>query len=173
MHPSIRRVRAGVFAAGAIGLLSLSGCGQSAGEAAAEAALAAGGAGGVEIDDDGGTVSYRTEQGEVTITGGNDAALPGDFPDDVYLPGAYSVESTLAMDQDLFVALAVAEDVPAVYAAARAAMAGHGWTETMAALENNENGLLTFEKDDRSAVVSLSRDEDGTTMGLQLTRAAQ
>ena len=43
----------------------------------------------------------------------------------------------------------------------------------MAALENNENGLLTFEKDDRSAVVSLSRGDDGTTMGLQLTRAAQ
>ena len=172
MHPFPRLVRSGLLAVGALALSFLAACGQGAGEAAAEAALAAGGAQAVEIDEDGGTVSYRTEQGEVTMTGGHAAALPGDFPDDVYLPGDYIVESTLAMDQDLFVALAVAEDVPAVYAAARAAMAGHGWTETMAALENNENGLLTYEKADRAAVVSLGRGEGGTTMGLQLTRVA-
>lgn len=169
MHPPFRHVRAGLLAAGAVAALSLAACRDGAGDAAARAALLAAG-GGVEIDDDGGTVSYRTEQGEVTITGGHAAALPRDFPDDVYLPSAFVVESTLAMDQDLFVALAVDEDVPEVYAAARTVMAGHGWTETMAALENNQNGLMSYEKADRAAVLSLARGDDGTTMGLQLTR---
>ena len=173
MHPPLRHVRAGLLAAAAVLAFSLAACGESAGEAAAEAALVAAGAGDVEIDDDGGTVSYRTEQGQVTITGGDAAALPRDFPDDVYLPGDYVVESTLAMEQDLFIALAVQEDVPALYAAARAAMAGHGWTETMAALENNENGLMSYEKADRAAVLSLARGEGATTMGLQLTRVSR
>ena len=43
----------------------------------------------------------------------------------------------------------------------------------MAALENNENGLLTYEKADRAAVLSLARQEGGTTMGLQLSRAGR
>ncbi len=171
MHPPLETSRAALLGLGAALLLSLSACADTPGEAAAEAALAAAGAQDVEIDEDGESISYRTEEGEVTITGGEAASLPDDFPDDVYLPGGYVVESTLAMNADLFIGLAVDEDVPALYASARESMAGHGWTETMAALENNENGLLTFEKDDRSAVVSLSRGEEGTTMGLQLTRA--
>ena len=173
MQPSLQTPRAALLGLGAALLLILSACTDHPGEAAAEAALAAGGAQDVEIDEDGERISYRTEEGEVTITGGEAASLPDDFPEDVYLPGDYVVESTLAMNADLFIGLAVDDDVPALYASARESMAGHGWTETMAALENNENGLLTFEKDDRSAVVSLSRGDDGTTMGLQLTRAAQ
>lgn len=173
MHPRIQTCRAAALAVGAIALLSLAACGESAGEAAAEAAMEAAGAQDVQIDEDGESISYRTEQGEVTITGGESASLPDDFPDDVYLPGEYVVESTLAMKADLFIGLAVEEDVPSLYAAARESMAGHGWTETMAALENNDNGLLTFEKDDRGAVLSMSREEGGTTMGLQLTQMTQ
>ena len=75
MHPPLRHVRAGLLAAAAVLAFSLAACGESAGEAAAEAALVAAGAGDVEINDDGGTVSYRTEQGQVTITGGDAAVL--------------------------------------------------------------------------------------------------
>ena len=170
MHPPRYRPRAALLAALTI---LLAACADGPGGAAAEATLAAAGVQDVEIDEDGESISYRTDAGEVTITGGDAATLPDEFPADVYLPGDYVVESTLAMNADLFIGLAVDGEVPALYASARESMAGHGWTETMAALENNENGLLTFEKDDRSAVVSLSRGEEGTTMGLQLTRAVQ
>lgn len=162
--------RATAMAIGATVLLSLGACVESAGEAAAEAALQAAGVANVEIDEDGESISYRTDHGEVTITGGESASLPADFPDDVYLPDGYVVESTLAMNADLFIGLAVDQDVPSLYAAARESMAGHGWRETMAAMENNDNGLLTFEKDDRAAVLSMSREAAGTTMGLQLTQ---
>lgn len=89
------------------------------------------------------------------------------------MPDAYVVESTLAMNEDLFIALGVEQDVPSLYAAARKDMAGQGWKETMAALENGENGLLTFEKDDRAVVLSLAREDEGATLGLQLTRVAR
>ena len=165
--------RAGLLAAGACALLALAACADRVGEAAAEAALGAALGQDVEIEEDGATVSYRTPDGELTVTGGEAATLPDDFPADVFVPDAYVVESTLAMNEDLFVALAVRQDVPALYAAARKGMAGQGWTETMAALENGENGLLTFEKDERTAVVSLAREDGGATMGLQLTREAR
>jgi hypothetical protein len=156
------------MATGAAALLALAACSETVGEAALGVATGHD----VEIEEDGASVSYRTADGEVTITGGEAAALPGDFPGDVFVPEAYVVESTLAMNDDLFVALAVHQDVPALYAAAREGMAGHGWTETMAALENDGNGLLTFEKDDRSAVLSMARADAGATLGLQLTRMA-
>lgn len=173
MRPSHAPFRTTVLASGACALLALSACAERVGEAAAEAALGAALGQDVEIEEDGATVSYRTADGELTVSGGEAATLPDDFPGDVFVPDAYRVESTLAMDEDLFVALAVHQEVPALYAAARRGMAGLGWTETMAALENSENGLLTFEKDDRTAVVSLARGDDGATMGLQLTRVAR
>lgn len=171
MYPSPYALRA--LAAGALLSLLVVACGDPAGDAAAESALAAAGAEDVVIGEDGETIKYRTGDGEVTITGGNAATLPGDFPKDVYLPAEFVVESTLAMNRDLFVGLGVEEDVTVLYGAAREAMAGQGWTETLAALENSENGLLTFEKDDRSVVVSFTRESDRTNMGLQLTHLAR
>lgn len=165
--PSIRR--AVLTGAGAAFLLFLAGCGDDRSGKVADPAAAVPDVA-VEIDDAGGATSYRTAAGEVTITDGTAARLPVDFPRDVYLPADYVVESTLSMDEDLIVGLGVDEDVAALYAAARTGMAGEGWTETMAALEHNGNGLLTFEKDDRSAVLSLSGDGGHTSLGLQLTR---
>lgn len=154
--------------------LPLTACADRVGEAgAAEAAHAAATGEEVVIHEDGATVSYRTPDGELTMTGGQAASLPVDFPGDIFLPDAYVVESTLAMNEDLFIAFGVEQDVPSLYAAARKDMAGHGWTETMAALENSENGLLTFEKDDRAVVLSLAREGDGATLGLQITRVAR
>ena len=165
-HPTGRRV-AGAMA---FVLLALGACAETAGEIAAGAAPVAAGPRDVVISEDGSTVSYRTPAGEVRVGAG--AALPQDFPGDVYLPARYAVASTLAMDDDLFVDLDVDQDVPLLYATARKAMAGHGWTETLAALQDNRNGLLTFEKDDRLVVLSLSRESGGTRMGLQFSRTA-
>lgn len=133
-------------------------------------AFADAGAADVRVDPDAGTIHYRNDEGEVAVTGGAAAALPLDFPEDVYLPVEYVVDSTLAMNRELFIGLGVQEDVPVLYAAAREAMAAHGWTETLAALEHNGNGLLTYEKGDRGAILSFSRDGGRTSMGLQLTR---
>src|SRR5690606_10531528 len=95
------QISARALLVGLVAALSLSGCGPSAEEAAAErtaeAALGALTGHDVEIDDDGETISYTTEEGQVTMTGGGSAQLPGNFPDDVYLPAGYAVQSTLAM----------------------------------------------------------------------------
>ena len=70
MHPSAPTPRAALLGLGAALLLILSACTDAPGEAAAEAALAAAGAQDVEVDEDGESISYRTDEGEVTITGG-------------------------------------------------------------------------------------------------------
>lgn len=173
MPPPPRSLRAGAPATGLCLAMAVAACGDRVGEAAAEVALGAAPGELVQIQEDGATVSYRTPDGELTMAGGEAATLPADFPGDVYVPDAYVVESTLAMGGDLFVALAVQQDVATLHAAARAGMAAHGWTETMAALENNQHGLLTFEKGDRTAVLSLSREAEGATLGIQLTHVAR
>lgn len=164
--------RAGPLATGACLALALGACAERVGEAAAEVALEAAIGQEVQIAEDGATVSYRTPEGELRMTGGA-PALPADFPRDIFVPDGYVVESTLAMGEDLFVALAVPQDVGAVYTAAREGMSSHGWTETMAALENGDNGLLTYEKDGRAVVVSLAREGEGATLGLQLTHVTR
>src|SRR5690606_1324710 len=112
------QISARALLVGLVAALSLSGCGPSAEEAAAErtAEVALGAMIGhdVEINDDGETISYTTEEGQVTMTGGGSAQLPGNFPDDVYLPAGYAVQSTLAMNDDLFIGLGVEEEVPAL-----------------------------------------------------------
>jgi len=78
--------------------LALSGCFFNPVEAIVDRTLEENG---VDIDKDGGEITWQTDDGEVTATTGDDVALPGDFPSDVPKPdgkltGVVESEGTLA-----------------------------------------------------------------------------
>src|SRR5690606_27271016 len=61
-------------------------------------------------------------------TGAREALpLPSGFPDDVYLPRGYRVNSVMALPEASMLSLSVPGDVDALFADARAAMQARGW----------------------------------------------
>ena len=153
--------------------LCVAGCGKSPGERLAEAAIEASTGQKVEVDEDGGKVSLKTDKGEMKISGGEGATLPAAFPKDVYLPEAYKVASTMDLPGAMVLSLETQGSVAALAADASKRMQAEGWKQTMAMQNEGDNQMFVFEKDQRNATVSFSKEDDKVAVGLQLSSKQQ
>lgn len=105
--------------------------------------------------------------------------LPASFPDDVYLPHGYRVNSVMALPEASVLSLSVPGDVGALFADARRAMQAEGWTQTVAARHSADTAMLAFEKPSadgaRSALLSFNRNhgDERVILGVQLRRQRQ
>jgi homogentisate 1,2-dioxygenase len=139
-------------------------------EAMTEAAIEAASGQQVDVAKDGEQMTFKTEQGEMTISGGESATLPKAFPKDVYLPAGYKVMSAMDMPGAMIVELAAPGAVASTSEAADKAMLAQGWKQTMSMQQTAENRVLTYEKADRAAVVSVYDNEGkGVKVGVQVT----
>lgn len=136
-------------------------CGKSPGERLAETALSAATDQKVELDHDGGKVTLKGDKGDMTISGGDAATLPPDFPKDVYLPADYKVESAMQLPGATVVSVAAPGRMSALFADASKQMQAQGWKQTMSMQQSGESQMLAFEKENRSAMVSFDADENG------------
>lgn len=91
-------------------------------------------------------------------------ALPDDFPDDIYLPADYRINSLMDRGALRVVSLQAPGQVSALFGDARASMDERGWKQTMAMRDATDSALLTYEKGDRAAVLSFNEDRSGGVM---------
>jgi hypothetical protein len=108
------------------------------------------------------------------IARGDALSLPDDFPDDIYLPADYRINSLMDRGALRVVSLRAPGQVSTLFAAARTSMDKRGWKQTLAMRDASDSALLNYEKDDRAAVLSFS-DDHGTgavTMNVQLHTTA-
>ena len=154
-------------------VLALGACKKSAEETLAEAAIKGATGHDVKVDKDGEQVTIKTEQGEMKISGGDSAALPANFPQDVYLPPKYTVSSVMEVNNTQLIALTADGDVAKLYSEARTRMEKEGWTQTVAMQGSANDGLLAYEKAGRKATVSFNAEPDSQTVavGLQVVGA--
>ncbi|MBB1088804.1 hypothetical protein H4F99_09905 [Lysobacter sp. SG-8] len=151
------------------GALVLVGCQQSVEERLAESAIKAASGQDVQVEQDGERMTISTDQGEISVASGEGVRLPEDFPDDVFLPVDYRVESMLEMAGTQVLSLTAKGDPLSLYADARARMQDQGWKETLTLQQDDRSAMSTFEKDDRNAVISVGAGEDGDVqVGMQL-----
>ena len=101
-------------------------------------------------------------------------ALPGHFPEDVYLPDGYRVNSVMDLQDVSVLSLSAPGEVGPLFVAARDAMQAQGWTQTLAAQHSVDTAMLAFEKDGgdgaRSATLSFNRNngDERVIVGVQL-----
>lgn len=104
--------------------------------------------------------------------------LPEGFPEDVYLPRAYAVNSVMDLQDVSVLSLSAPGKVAALFSDARNAMRTQGWKQTLAAQHSVDTAMLAFEKDTdagrRSATLSFNRNngDEHVIVGVQL-RALQ
>lgn len=157
----------------ALAALALSACGKSPEERIAEAAIGAMTGKDVSVDKDGDKVTFGDGDEAVTFSGGDGAALPGNFPKDVWLPGDYKVESVMDATGFTMVAMRADGAVGDLAGTARKAMEGQGWKRTMET-QDETSSLLAFEDDTRSALLSFDgHDEGGVAYTVQLSSKQQ
>lgn len=153
--------------------LLLSACGKSdekTGETLAEQALEAtsGEDMDVDIDDEGQTVTVRTEQGTLKQSSGDNVALPSDFPSDITLPDGHKVMSVMTMGPVTSVVLEVPGSASEVFADFKSDHASQGWKETLS-MQGADGSMLGLEKGKRHLLVNMGTSQQGgTTVSLSL-----
>ena len=115
-------------------------------------------------------VASVARTGSLAERRGESLSLPEDFPDDVYLPRDYRINSVMDRAGLRVISLQAPGRVPGLFGAARAAMGRHGWKQTLAMQDATDNAVLTYEKDRRAAVLSFNSGGGirGVTMSVQL-----
>jgi hypothetical protein len=136
-------------------LLLSAGCKRAA-DGLADTAIERASGGQVKVDRDGDTVRLKTPEGEMTVQGGEALPLPETFPEDVYLPKDYAINSVMDINGMSMVSMRAPGRVPGLFADARKAMVDQGWKETMAMQHSSDSGILAFEKDTRGATLAFS-----------------
>lgn len=174
MRTSQHRPRATARRIAALALATLAllaGCGKSPGDALAEKALSAiasqQSGKKVEVKKDGDSMVIQTEQGTISMAGGDNLKLPADFPVDVYLPKDYTVTAVLDMGNARNIGLRVPAAPGSLFEAAKASMKTQGW-EAMMAMQGADGGLLTFRKGSRMTSFTFGQDGEATAMNVQV-----
>ena len=167
------RIRHSFFVAcAAIAVLSTAGC-KRAGEAAADAAIAAASGGKVDVSHaDDGTTTITSKDGKqtMTVSTGDGAALPTAFPKDVFLPSDYKVESAMEMPGAVITHVLTNGSVASVASDADKAMQAQGWKQTMTLAQSEQAHIVMWEKGERHATLTIAGDkaQGGVQVGYQL-----
>lgn len=139
---------------------------ESIAEQAAEQAIEQASGDKVDIEQDGDTVSIKTDKGEMkvaTAQDGGSVALPADFPTDVFLPEPRTVSSAMDMGGMMAVNIATAAAMAQVSADVEKSMLGQGWKREMSMQTGADGSTLIYSKDNRQAVYQLMKAENGGT----------
>ena len=138
-------------------VLILAGCGKETQEAAMEKKIeeATGGDADVDLTDKGITVKGKTEEGKYEMTAGDEAELPEDFPDDVYIYGPSRTVMTMKVPEGHSVTLSTKDDKSKVLSAYKKEMTGRGWSEE-GSMDMGISSMLMFEKGERATTVTIS-----------------
>jgi len=140
---------------GALALAALaSGCRPSRGAFADAAVAPAPAAIGLAAHDAQATAPRRTSG--ASAARGEALLLPTDFPDDVYLPSDYRIDSLMDRGNLRVVSLRAPGQVSSLFEAARSSMGERGWKQTLAMREAGDSAMLSYEKADRTTVLSFS-----------------
>src|SRR5690606_26419459 len=83
------------YVASGLFVLALAACGKSPEERMASAIASAASGADVSVEDEGERVVLGTGDEAMTISSGDSASLPANFPKDVFLPDDYTIESAL------------------------------------------------------------------------------
>jgi hypothetical protein len=150
--------------------LVLAACGKSPGEKLAEAAIESSTGQKAEVDADKGQVTFKSDNGDLKMTSGDNATLPANFPKDVYLPARYKLNSAMEMPGAFVLGVEAPGSVAETFAAASAKMSSEGWKQQLTMQQTPQTQIAVYEKANRNATLSISENPGkGVQVSVQVT----
>jgi len=156
------------YVASGLLVLALAACGKSPEERMASAIASAAGDTDVSVQEEGERVVLGTGDEAMTISSGDSASLPANFPKDVFLPDDYTIESALDSTGFSMVSLRAPGQVDELADAADRYMRAGGWKQSMMA-GDEQSRIMTFQNERNIAALSFDRAEDGVVYSVQLS----
>jgi hypothetical protein len=144
-------------------ILMLAGCGGSTQEKAVEKQIEreTGSDADVDISGDNLKISGQTEEGAFTLSSGEEADIPEDFPDDVLIYTPSSVSMTMNTPEGHSLTLKSSDDSKKILETYKREMVAKGWSE-QASINMGAQSMLTYKKGDRAANINVGQ-SDGET----------
>jgi hypothetical protein len=153
-----------------VSCLILAGC-KKAGEKAAEKAIEAGMAKeGVKakVDVSGDKVTIEGKDGKSVYTAGKGAAVPENFPKDVYVYEGATIIAAISVPDGFNLAMETSDSADKVLATVKSKMTGFGWKEEMTMNQGNSS-IVSYKKGERTAMVNINADKKHTQITLTTT----
>jgi len=117
-----------------------------------------------DVDVDGGTVRFSSEDGDVVISGGDGAKLPKSFPKDIPVyKGASVLQSAVHNETEFSVTLQTKDSMRKVADYYRSTMKSKGWTEEQV-LDTGNQSIQAYTKGDQGANVMVMKGEEQTVI---------
>lgn len=137
--------------------LLISGCGQSAEEKAVEKQIEknTGSDATVDLSDNGMNIHGKTEDGEFSVSTGNEVAIPKDFPADIFVYRPSKTTMAMNAPEGYTLALTTEDAKAAVTAAYETEMKAKGWSQ-VTSMDMGQSSMLAYEKDNRSVNITLA-----------------
>lgn len=161
-----------LFPAIIVAALVLSGCGKSvsqkANEKIAEKIIESqsGGAADVDFDDD--NVTVKTDKGKMEV--GESVALPADFPSDVYvIEGIIKMAISDTNNNGHTISIETDKSIEDAAAAYQEKLVSDGW-KIAGTVNLNDSFMITAEKNERSASVTINKSETATNVFLTVAK---
>lgn len=140
-------------------------------ETAIESSIEKATGGQVDVDIDDETVTVNTNAG--SFTAGDSVSLPSGFPSDVHVvDGTITATTTMTEINGYSVSIQTSKTVTAVKEEYESKLKADGWTITMSLVVQG-GATIGGEKDNRTATVSISEDDDGKAFVLLGTSTNQ
>jgi hypothetical protein len=148
-------------------MLVVAGCGGEADEEAVERRIEAETGGEAEVDLSEGSVEIEgeTEEGEYSMTAGEAAEVPDDFPGDVFIYKPSTVVMSMMVPEGHSLTLTTEDDQSKVMDAYQSEMEKQGWSKE-GSMDMGGHKMLVYKKDKRVANVSLMKADDKTQIHL-------
>ncbi len=151
--------------------VAVAGCGKAAekiGEKMAESAIERETGGKAKVDIQGDSMKVVTKDGEHTVTVGDKAAAPKDFPSDVAIYEGAKITASVSVPDGMQVHMQT-KDSPDKVIASYQAMTKDGWTQE-ALMDMGEQKTLSLKKGERTVVVMASLQDKMTTVMLTVPK---
>jgi len=115
------------------------------------------------------TITEEAGEKEYTVSSGEGAEIPKDFPADVFIYRPSKVINVMDMPEGSSVGLTTADDVSTVAETYQREMAAMDWSE-QSSVKNGGRLMLVFEKEERSANIAIGSKDGAAQIMLMVTK---
>jgi hypothetical protein len=153
-----------------VSCLILAGC-KKAGEKAAEKAIEAGMAKeGVKanVDASAGKVTIESKDGTSVYTSGKGAAVPENFPKDVYVYEGAKIIASVSVPDGFNLVMETGDSADKVLGTIKSKMTGFGWKEDIT-MNQGDHSMVSYKKGERAAMVNINAAKKSTQITLTAT----
>lgn len=115
------------------------------------------------------TITEETGEEKYTISSGEGAEIPKDFPADVYIYQPSRVMTAMDMPEGGALGLTTTDDVPTVAETYKREMTARNWSE-QTSVKNGGRFMLVYQKEERTANITIGGKDDAAQIMLTVTK---